>query len=434
MSGPTISSLPNELLIAIAVAGQEDNDAENWETQSTAWKAEWILSQLSQRFRDVIVGASELWALIETDVFGKGSVEILELYLERSRASKISVTLRESPAFQQNWAHQIVPHLDRIKELRIALRTRRAPGLGLLDPFCDVAAPHLQHFEVAYITNKHHLNASEDVITIFSSGAPRLRFLKIDGFRLPDNLPLLTASLTHLELRMAQYRNPQIDHIVAIAAQCPLLVRLHLDITFRSIPHNRRFHIPPLKFLHISISETGDPDFLSKIIDSFDTPALTELVVDSSHGDQIAHLLSLTSLPRSSFPALTSLSFAFVRSDSCPCETDPRLAPNHTILSPPAIFPALSHLTLINQCYTSRLIGDILGPASEPWPLLKAVTLFVKEPLFAATRNTIDHAVKPRRERGQALPKIQLSRARSPLGPRNWNSADGETTDCEIFW
>ncbi|KAJ7356679.1 hypothetical protein DFH08DRAFT_802686 [Mycena albidolilacea] len=331
----TISSLPNELLVAIAVAGKEHNEAENWEMHSTTWKAEWTLSHLSRRFSNVIIGAPELWALVEM-VSGKGSVEILELLcLERSRAYKISIILRQS-SLPHHWAYQIVPHLSRIlttiQSLRIALRTDDALEM-LMDSLRDIAAPRLQHLEVVCITEEHN-HVGFGAITIFLSGAPRLSFLKIDGFMLQlPALPLLTASLTHLELRTAQYCDPDIDRIAAITAQCPFLARLHLDITFESVAHNR-FHIPTLKFLYISISEFEDSDFLPKNLDSFDTPALTELIVGGTHGDQISQLLSLTGLPHSSFPALLSLSFALACTDSCPCETDPDSLPFLTISSP----------------------------------------------------------------------------------------------------
>lgn len=161
MSTPNlIHSLPNELLVAIASAGQEDRVADlttlhsGWSTQPTAFCSEWALSYLSYRFRDVISGASELWTLTETNFAVEGSVEIFKLYLERSRACKISVTLREFPESNiiesglPMWTGQIVvvAHLNRIWSLRILVRTWPG-GADMLGLFRDAAArghPHLR--------------------------------------------------------------------------------------------------------------------------------------------------------------------------------------------------------------------------------------------------------------------------------------------------
>ncbi|KAJ7837231.1 hypothetical protein B0H14DRAFT_3870557 [Mycena olivaceomarginata] len=73
---------------------------------------------------------------------------------------------------------------------------------------------------------------------------------------------------------------------------------------------------------------------------SLDAPALAELILNGAHGDQVAFFLCLKSLPQSSFPVLTSISF--ICRGSCLCETQPGL-PYHPLSSPPVLFPALSH-------------------------------------------------------------------------------------------
>ncbi|KAJ7806135.1 hypothetical protein B0H14DRAFT_3153016 [Mycena olivaceomarginata] len=423
----SILSLPNELLVAIAVAGQQDRIADlNSETQSTTFKSEWTWSHVSQRFRDVVVGAPELWALIETDFGSEGSVEILKLYLERSRACQISVSLHEPSGshlleeglLDRRVTRDIVPQMNRIRWLRIVLTTMNWEHEEMLPPFRDVAAPCLQHLEI--VSTEYDLDAG----ALFLSGAPRLSCLKIDGFTLRLPVPVWTATLTHLE-----YSGPDDHDLAAITAQCPLLVHLRLHIDYVG-PDTNRFHIPTLSFLHISIPDDGGANYLPRVVDLFHSPALTKCIVHGSHGDQIALLLSLKSLPRSSFPVLTSLTF-LMGSSQCSCDTTNHDHPSHSISSPPGVFPALSHLTLINQCYTSDLIRDILGPASQPWPLLKTITLGVKNNSLDGVRGVIEDAVVAKRQHGGSLPTVQLGREPT-WSLENWN--EDISWDVEMSW
>ncbi|KAF8213786.1 hypothetical protein K438DRAFT_1804666 [Mycena galopus ATCC 62051] len=227
----TIFSLPNELLAAIAAVGQDDRVTDSWQTPSRTFKSEWTLSHVSHRFRDVMVGAPALWTFAEADVDDDRSVEILKLYLERSRACIISTILRESPASNfrdvdeplPTQVGRLVQHVNRIWMLRIALRTKWV--VEMLSRFRDVAAPHLQRLEIVQ-------NDGRPGETIAMLSAPRLT-------------AQWTASLTHLELRSIP---------AAITAQCPLLVRLYLDLAETTSTQTTRFHIPTLKFLHISIA------------------------------------------------------------------------------------------------------------------------------------------------------------------------------------
>ncbi|KAJ7356875.1 hypothetical protein DFH08DRAFT_802839 [Mycena albidolilacea] len=417
MSAPTttISSLPYELLVAIAVAGQEDRVAEsNWEIRTTTFKSEWTLSQLSHRFRDVIVGAPALWTLIETDFISEGSVEILNLYLERSRASKLSIMLCQQWSSRAvgerlllTGTNHIVPHVHRIQRLRILLEKRWA--WDMLALFRDEAAPHLQHLEIVCAT------LDETPLVMFSSGVPRLDFLKIDGFILQS--PAAAFALTHLELRKdwcIDPAYPTLNQYAALTAQCPLLEYLQLDVNW--VPEEApRFLIPTLKYLRISIPGE-DADYLLAVVGIFDAPALTELIFDGTHGDQIAFLLGRKTLPHSIFPALTSLTFLL--RDSCGCESANENLPSHTISSPPAIFPALSRLTLINQCFTEHLIQDMLGPASHPWPLLKTITLGAVDDSFEKVGAAVEDPMDSKRQRGEPVPEVQLLQL---LSRENWS-------------
>ncbi|KAF8213736.1 hypothetical protein K438DRAFT_1957088 [Mycena galopus ATCC 62051] len=419
----TIFSLPNELLAAITLAGQEVRVADlhtgsgsQWQTRSETFKSEWTLSHVSHHFRDVIVGAPALWTLVEADLGKIGSAEILKLYLERSRTYTISAILLEgenTPSIEKTALERIILEVHRIRTLKIVLREW---GVEMLNPFCDVAAPHLEHLEL--VDAASHMGPMS--VAMFSSGAPRLTFLKINGLDLELGETPWTASLTHLEF----YRYPgRIETLVALTAQSPMLVHLYLDAE-GVVGQWERFHIPTLKSLHLWISEEHQSGYLVTLLDFFDTPALTGLVVEGTHGAQICALLNSTSLPHSSFPALTSLSF--VSEGSCTCESDLDSLPH---LPPPfAPFPALNKLTLIHQCFTSTLFQGLLEPTSKPWPLLE-LTICPKLGMFEGTRGALEVAANSKRERGEPLPKVKLFHSRAVW--ENWD--ERRSGDVEIF-
>ncbi|KAJ7336278.1 hypothetical protein DFH08DRAFT_878321, partial [Mycena albidolilacea] len=168
---------------------------------------------------------------------------------------------------------------------------------------------------------------------------------------------------------------------------------------------------------------------LSAIIDLFETPALAEFIIQGAHGDEIVDLFSSSSLQQASFPALTTLSFIHIS----PCTCDVDLSLDTQLCYPPStVFPALSSLTLINQCFTSNLVENILG---QPWPQLKTLALCPppteSQPaaaVFVAVGKALRDTVRPDHNRRQRLPKLRLSPALLAL--EDWQD-DG--ADVEVF-
>ncbi|KAJ6591094.1 hypothetical protein DFH09DRAFT_193222 [Mycena vulgaris] len=363
-----ILSLPNELLVEIAAAGQE-----NRVDRDEKFRSEWVMSHVSRRFRDAIVGAPVLWTTVDVELGSDGAVEISKLYLERSRSCKIAATLRAEPRgyfrppglgqiMVENLSH-ILPHTPRIRRLDII-----APydSTMMLESFRDVAAPSLEHLEITG-------NESLFNLELFSSGPPlSLNFLKLAGFIPQFPVPPWTTSLSHLELRTGSIADSDGNSFsMAIATQSPSLVRLYIDASDFGSPSNmRRVVIPSLKYLRILLHSDHGDTHLAEIVSLFETPALTQLTVDGAHGDQLWVLFDSTTLPDLTFPALTSLSLV---GNDCGCDLHFRAM---AIPSPPLrLFPALSSLALVHACFTAHIVEQLLGPASRPWPLLKTLTL-----------------------------------------------------------
>ncbi|KAJ7481578.1 hypothetical protein FB451DRAFT_1555836 [Mycena latifolia] len=421
-SPPAIFSLPNELLVEIAAAGQEDR-VHN--TLHDDFKSEWTLSHVSSRFRDVMLGAPILWTFVETELTHKGSVEILKRYLERSQTCMIHAYLCNHSRVDvehdllAEWLSYISPHTRRISQLSISATKRSiTPILAILQ---DAAAPVLQGLEIG-------LEAKMDNCTldIFSSGPPEaLTFMKTVGFAPQFPLPQWMASLTHLEISRC---SPILDStgnsvFVNLTSQCPALSRLYIDTS--SWTHQEsKIIIPSLKSLHLSVARDGGNLHLLWIIRLFDAPALTDLVIDHTHGDQLCALFDSNNLPDLSFPALISLSFINRR---CACEGEWSPEP---LSSPPLrLFPALSSLTLINQCFAAHIVEQILGPASQPWPLLGTITICPTPETLQAVYSTLQGAIRSKREHGQAIPKFRFSPRLSRKSYWRKNGVDVEMFD-----
>ncbi|KAJ7603960.1 hypothetical protein DFH06DRAFT_1349798 [Mycena polygramma] len=355
----TISSLPNELLAVVAAAGQEGRVADS--NASFDCKSEWTLSQVSRRFRQSIVGAPSLWTLLEVNFDAEGSIEISKLYLARSRACPIRVTiLSRSHIFsiekEDLITRNFIPHIARVWWLRFEVGTE-SPHLTL-SPFQDVAAPNLQHLEI--VKDTRDVSTSQGYFEVFSLGAPKLSFVKTIHFN--PIRPQWMASVTHLEF-WGSYcfwdYETRWKLLFDLTAQCPLLAHFRLDVAV--LPERaRKFHIPSLKTLHLMLSGgLGNAQFILHVFDLFDTRALTDLTLAGTHGDEICTLFNATGL-EPPFPSLASLSF--IRLMPCSCADEDEF--ESTLYSPPVqLFPALSSLALINQCFMHKLVVELLQDA-----------------------------------------------------------------------
>ncbi|KAJ7764612.1 hypothetical protein DFH07DRAFT_811815 [Mycena maculata] len=400
-SSPVILSLPDELLVEIAAMGQEDRDPDD------EFKSEWELSHVSRRFRHSIVGAATLWTQIEVAAeTTEGSVEVFKLYLERSRACKLWLTLRDSDPVQRDFRVEerfshFLPHIQRIWRLDIQSRHEHTTD-SILTHLRNVAASSLEHLEI-------HVAYEFDILNVFSSGAPKLKFLKLTDCFFNSPVPSWATHLTHLELRSwdDSLDSDGNSFFMAFLTQCHSLAHLFLETNAMELNHKR---IPSLESLIVVISDTSDALHLRETLFHFDTPLLTALVVQYAHGDQISVLFSPTNLPYSSFPALTSLSFV---NNGCECEADFSLCEEvQPITSPPQhLFPVLSSLTLVNQCFTEEILSDILGADSTSWPFLKTVSICPKENKLEEVYSTLAQIVCSKRQthQEQALPKLRLS-------------------------
>ncbi|KAJ7661692.1 hypothetical protein B0H17DRAFT_1094263 [Mycena rosella] len=387
-SPPSLLSLPNELLVAIIAVGQEarlpDDD----------FKPEWTMSRVSSRLRALTIGAPELWTLVEIALhagFGR-AVEKSKLYLERSQRCKVWAAVRGQPMHQFSWSDprvekrlvaerlgHILPHTHRIWRLDIIAESVSMNAIGAM--FRDAAAPSLEHLQIVPPPNFRR-DRSHAVLEIFTAGAPpALAVLKLSGFMLVFPTPQWTASLVRLEMQ----RGGGIvwvdeESFTATTTPWPSLDFLHIDTSLLY-----SLTIPSLRSLH--------------------APALVELTIHHGHGA----VFDATALPTIfvKFPALSSLSFV---STGCNCEEG--MPPMHlpSQFPPLHLFPALSSLTLINQCptITTNMLEHFLGPA----PLLDTVTVCPPKDTIENVYTALQAVICSKRGSAQAIPKFRFPRAR----------------------
>ncbi|KAK7062329.1 F-box domain-containing protein [Favolaschia claudopus] len=399
-STTTILSLPNELLLAIAAAGQHDHGTHT----SVDSRSEWILSHLCRRFRHATLAAPALWTNISISLSiswkklqdRQHYEEILSLYLRRSIPLKVSVSLRVVIFFMAGvvelftkWLHQIAPDMERVRSLSIDLGLQ-ADDLGLaFAPLRYLAAPNLVYLD---ITNHNTNTLYRCPFELCSLGTPKLSSVRLDGL-----LPFPIPSCDDAAL------------LSSIVARPIALVDLRLDLTgvASSAPTDPQFRIASLQSLRIHINENYNQPHLAFILDLFDCPALTELAIAGSHGDQIFYLFQLPSVPRSTFPVLRSLSFIYEYAEGCSCREDTPLGSRIDDSNGMLLFPALSSLSLVGQCFTARLVKEILGAQALPWPHLKTLTVSPVNSI-SDVRKALQDAVQ---RSPQPIPKLRLGQA-----------------------
>ncbi|KAJ7628301.1 hypothetical protein FB45DRAFT_1059108 [Roridomyces roridus] len=398
-SPPPILLLPDELLIEIAAAKPQ-------KLLTPEPPSEWVLSHVCSRFRRVVTGACTLWTQVVVDLCSHSSAELLRLYLERSAPCDIEVTLRamdddlEAPKGLQ----YLGPHIARISRLTIVVDSHQALDT-ILDSFRDIVMPSLDHLEI-----ENTSDYDSDLLDLSPLNLPKISFFKMTRCTPSFPPPPWMVALTHLHLSKNSFGEDTEDIFRFITTRLSSVVHLYLDVggvidTFRS---GNGIVSQSLTHLEVEFDETlAMTDALAKELASFDTPHLTHLGLHCTHGDQLAFLFNSTMQSR--FPALTSLTFNDLGQLSCRCEEgcpdDYKPITNHHR----TLFPIMSSLTLIRECFAPRIVSDLLGPGSPPWPLFEALALRPRPSDVEDLYTVLQDVVRWKRSQLESLPRFKLS-------------------------
>ncbi|KAJ7291193.1 hypothetical protein C8J57DRAFT_211389 [Mycena rebaudengoi] len=396
MTAP-IFSLPDELLLCVVSAA----DAEQFEWSGRQAPFYWTISHVCRRFRDAVVGAPTLWSKIEIELTNPASWKISDLYMERSEACALSVTLRHSRDTRpHNELLSLLSHSNRIQRLTIIPKGWTEQ---ILSPFRHAPAASLECLQIE-VESRFEYNGPLDM---FLSGAPRLRALKLSHCQLPDVVPPWMASIVDLDLAVSKF-SPR------MAASFPSLRHLTIDGYSCSEP----VQLPTLTSLCLYL-ENGEGD-VAEAFNHFTTPALSALTVQNAHGDHVPALFNSTHLV-SSHSALTSITLV---GEQCECENHDGYFPEVISFPPARAFPAVTSLSLIDVCYAATIVRNIFSPDFALWPL-RTLTIGTRagvDDLYGALTDVVRAAQQQNRD----IPKFRLSLALFYLPYWQENNVDVE--------
>ncbi|KAJ7627275.1 hypothetical protein FB45DRAFT_920929 [Roridomyces roridus] len=339
-----IFRLPDELIVEIVITAYRPPPATSpWNTRE-AEDPQWTMSHVCRRLRHAVINASVLWRWAMADLSRVGSVERFKLYIERSAPCKIRVSLSAGPS---DIEAQSLRALDtdcvaRVAALYILFESRQALDT-ILHPFRNVAAPSLSILDIR--SSEPCKGTDDPVVDLSALNAARLFGLVLDscicGPDIPDSM---RSSLVHLRfLHSAALHDLDLwAFLFEDSSSQPLrsLTSLYLDwcgaIRF-SHPLNR--DIVSHSLTHLSLELYGRTE------------------------EAIRH-----------FPRLPSLKWLAFVNTRLKCRISNH---NHVPITRPLhALAKLTTLILIKQCFTARILSDLLGPNSEPCPYLDILAVW----------------------------------------------------------
>ncbi|KAJ7603792.1 hypothetical protein FB45DRAFT_1070967 [Roridomyces roridus] len=283
------------------------------------------------------------------------------------------------------------PHVGRIARLTIAVNSHEVLDT-VLASFRNVAMPSLQHLE---ISSKYDIDLVDNDLSPL-----QLRIIfsfKIACCTLSFPPPQWMVGLTHLDLRGYPYPAPENSDIFRrITKELSSLVYLYVDLSTVTFISGGGIVSQSLTHLDLELHESDEEsEALSNELSSFNTPHLTHLGLHGTHGDQLSLLFNSTQPAQARLPAVSSLTFTHLdRPVVCTCEVEGSYRDHYKpIAAPLKLFPVVSSLTLVDECFTPRIVSDLLGHGSQPWPLLDVLALRPKpseaEKLYTALQDVV---------------------------------------------
>ncbi|KAJ7603014.1 hypothetical protein FB45DRAFT_1072281 [Roridomyces roridus] len=260
-------------------------------------------------------------------------------------------------------------HAGRIARLTVVVETHQALNT-ILTSFRNVAMPSLEHLE---ISSECDIDLVDNDLSPLQ--LPNILSLKIACCTLSFPPPQWMVGLTHLDLRGYPYPAPENSDI------------------FRRITKE----LSSLLYLYVDLST---------------------VTFTSGGGIVSQSLISLISPAQAGFPAVSSLTFTHLdRPVVCTCEVEGNYRDHYKpIAAPLKLFPVVSSLTLVDECFTPRIISELLGHGSQPWPLLDVLALRPKPSEAEKLYTVLQEVVRWKRSQQESLPRFKPSVAKIQSG------------------
>jgi F-box-like len=403
----TIGVLPAELLVAIFKSGPSDVIEHQQYIKS--------ISLVSRYWHNLSLAIPSLWSFFHiAPLIGTHSTQLqnLEIFIERSCSHPLSIVIYGDDHYEPgDFSSVLLPQINLIIPLVSRWRTLRIDRIyqeeiaDICGVFAELQAPLLESFEVNVEVYDDEFESS---LSVFTGGAPRLSYIKVEGIPLMSCLPPLS-SLVSLDLgnppqplTLVQWRD-----ILTMSNQ---LRNLHISGDVAHIPFPGTFPAVEIPLLHsLTFSPSAYTSLYQQIV-GIKCPALRHLTIEPPYMYNSLSALSsaLRWTDRSSksiYPLLQSLTLrrvAFTYHDG-----DARCVI--------AMLPSITRI-IIDSCENPEILFDFLVPkdAHESnsderhwsyWPLLQTIGLLRMEwtaPEF------LYKIISDRMSRGIPLVSIQL--------------------------
>jgi hypothetical protein len=369
-----ISSLPNELLIAIFEHCYPPSPS-----LRTGPPIEIILSHVNQQFRGIAMNTRLFWARIEVSF--RTPFDKVIAYLQRSRTSPFDLYFDIDTHLGSGSDSQLDPdvHLYTISEWETIMshmtRCRRLSARcnepevvdDMINRLHMVNAPLLQSLQIEchYEDVEPHVGPYRKII---DSGAPALTAVRLKGWGLQQCLPPLTGvtSLTLLEPSWGMAWSDLRD----ILGGCLSLTHLVIgDIFAADIPDNFESTIilPILRSLGISANDYDVTSHIEQILLAISAPVLESLIMNDIVEEDLVDVSQLQNSDR--FPCLRYLSISLLPGEQIGQES-------WTLFC--SVFPRITHFTLRLDAYESVGAEDLITalaytPAESASPTLPLI-------------------------------------------------------------
>jgi hypothetical protein len=335
-----VSCLPNEILSSIfrecmPALCESSWDDPNTHIDTALYELPFIIvaSHVNRRFRQVAIGAPQLWAHIRYSL--ARPLELLDVMLERSATCLLTLWLRDGNERAVTVHHvfaKIFLHAGRLHRFH-AIGFHASFISSTISSLHPLVAPHLKVLELGQFGDEMPLGTLSRVHG-FMENCPALSSLSLSGISLVKCWPPL-ASLTQLDLYMPDDWAPlSYEDFAEALLATPLLT--DLTVFCNVIPPRGggiipTIHLPGLLSLEVGFRypDRNIPDIYNIIIlySILDTPKLQQLV--------ISFVPDATDLQPPSFTD-------FIRAQGRSC------------------YPALRSVALSNMDYTHRLDADFI--------------------------------------------------------------------------
>ncbi|KAF7984587.1 hypothetical protein HWV62_13819 [Athelia sp. TMB] len=284
-----IEKIPNEILATIFE-----------EARSSKVQA----SQVTRRWRDVVINTPRLWSRIDVSIDTLQKVELVALYLSRSKAVPFDMTVTEH---LQVHRHQTVlgellrEHMHHCSLLRISFCSTES-ARTILDFFVMISAPLLETFDAQCLRSTRD---SHQPTTILLGGTPKLSVVHFRSFS--SYMPQLhTVTTLHLH-NVAFGLRVTIQNWRDIFTSLTRLVSLVIMGGFvetQIMVARSSVTLPALRTLRM-VEPSGEQ--FQYLYDNIDAPLLECMSLHGCNGVDFAFLENSWHLGATKFPALETL-------------------------------------------------------------------------------------------------------------------------------